>query len=114
MPNLNDSRWQALRDLGFTGSTNDMLVQWAQSLGASSDHINDAILEALLLNGAVTKTLTDAWYEFLISKGYTGARNDMEAQFWFDQVIPPVPPPLNVVTHNGVPVTHNGEYVTYG
>lgn len=82
MSTLNDCRFNALRLAGFTGATNDMLLQWAQAGGAISGALNDALLEYLLLNGATTPTLNDAWFEFLLAQGYTGTRNDMETEYW--------------------------------
>ena len=90
---IQDSRFDALRAQGFTGTNNDMMLQWAQAAGATSNQINDAVLEALLLNGAITPCLSDAWIEYLISIGGVGTRNDMELAFWESGgVISPVTP----------------------
>jgi len=87
MAQLNDCRFEALRGLGYTGATNDMLLQWAHAGGATSPVLNEALLEYLLLNGAVTPALNDAWMEFLEAQLLTGSRNDMETEFWCGQVI---------------------------
>jgi len=97
---IQDERFTALRAQGFTGTNNDMLVQWAQAAGATSNQINDAVLEALLLNGATSPNLNDAWVEYLNSIGLTGARNDMELGFWESGgVIAPVPPLTPIEAH---------------
>lgn len=82
MPAYSDCKFEALRALGHAGSVSDMLIQWAQSLGATANQTNDAVLEALLLNGASSPTLIDAWFEALRSSGYAGSRRDMETEFW--------------------------------
>ncbi len=79
---IQDSRFDSLRAQGFTGSNDDMMLQWAKAAGAVSNHTNDAVLEALLLNGATTPNLSDAWVEYLVSIGGNGTRNDMELLFW--------------------------------
>lgn len=90
---IQDSRFDSLRAQGFTGANDDMMLQWAQAAGATSNHVNDAVLEALLLNGATTACLSDAWVEYLISIGGNGTRNDMEDAFWESGgIIDPVPP----------------------
>ena len=70
MSQFNDARFAALRGQGFDGSTNDMLLQWAQAFGATSNQLNDAILEMLLLNGATSPHINDAWYQFIVGKGF--------------------------------------------
>lgn len=92
---IQDSRFNSLRAQGFTGTNDDMMLQWAQAAGATSNHVNDAVLEALLLNGATTPCLSDAWVEYLISIGGDGTRNDMEDAFWVSggEIVPPVIPP---------------------
>ena len=82
MSQLNDCRFEALRGLGYTGTTNDMLLQWAQAGGAISDQLNDALLEYYLLNGASTHSINDAESEWLESLGYSGQINDMRFEYW--------------------------------
>ena len=90
---IQDERFDALMAQGFFGTNDDMMLQWAKAAGATSNHINDAVLEALLLNGATTPNLSDAWVEYLNSIGLTGTRNDMELGFWeAGGVIDPTPP----------------------
>ena len=60
---LNDCRFTALRDQGFTGQTNDMLLQWLQDNGATSDCLPDAWLEMLIAQGATPAHRNDMWYE---------------------------------------------------
>jgi len=81
---LPDLRNTALRSQGFTGASNDMLLAWAKENGASALELNDALLEVLKLNGATSLSLPGAWFQFLTDTGYTGARPNMEYDFWAD------------------------------
>lgn len=92
MTTLNDARFQALLDQGFTGATNDMMVPWLQLNGATSSNINDAWLEMLVFQG-FSGHRNDAWYALLGSLGYTGQLNDRELAFWADggTLVPPPP-----------------------
>lgn len=80
---LNDLRFQALRDQGFTGSTNDMLLQWLQANGATSGQLNDAWSEMLVSKG-FSLVINDGWYALLGDLGYEGQINDRELAFWSD------------------------------
>jgi len=82
MATLNDSRFESLRGQGFTGATNDMVLQWLQAGGATSGAISDAWREFLDTLGFSTGQRNDDWYAYLGSLGYTGSLNDRELQFW--------------------------------
>ena len=75
--------------------------------------LNDAEYRWLGEQGA-PGSLNDRWHEFLSALGLSGDIDDMQHFFWCDMggVIPT--PPLNVVTHLGVPVIYKGAYVTHG
>lgn len=80
---LNDCRFTALRDQGFTGQTNDMLLQWLQFNGATSDCLPDAWSEMLVSKG-LSPVTNDSWYALLGVLGYEGQINDREIDFWCD------------------------------
>ncbi len=83
MSTLSDARFDALRGQGFTGATSDMLLQWLQANGATSDAIPDAWEEMLTSNGYPYGQRNDSWYAMLASLGFdTGAMNDREKAFW--------------------------------
>ena len=86
MTTLNDARFDSLRDAGFTGTGNDMLLQWYQFLGAVSSDINDALYEMLIAQGIAPGQLNDMWYLALGLMGYTGAINDRELAFFLDGI----------------------------
>jgi hypothetical protein len=80
---INDARFAALRGLGFTGATNDMLLAYLQDGGATSGSLNDAWLEWLaIVFPTGTGQKNDSWYGYLGSLGYTGSLNDREQQYW--------------------------------
>ena len=84
MTTLTDARFEALRALGYTGTTNDMLLQWLQFNGATSPCLPDAWLEylnSIEILGAIGQR-NDRWYQLLGLAGYTGQLNDRELAFW--------------------------------
>lgn len=85
MPTLTDSRFDALR-ASYTGATSDMLLQWLQANGATSDSIPDAWREFLLAQTGLDASKyqrNDYWNVFLDQQGYTdGSLNDREILFW--------------------------------
>ena len=83
MTTLVDERFRALRALGHTGSTTDMLRTWLISEGgdASKPQMNDLWVSMLESKG-FGEQYNDAWYAYLGSLGYTGAINERETQFW--------------------------------
>jgi len=98
MPHRSDSRLEALRGQGFTGATNDMLLQWLQANGASSNALPDAWREAAIAQGypEAEYQFNDAWFSILEGYGYTGALPDKWKQFWeAGGTFNPVGAPLN-------------------
>ena len=81
MPTLTDSKFDALRTQGFTGSISDMTLQWLKANGATSNAVPDAWGEMLALY-LKTPQRNSGWYELLGDEGYTGSMNDRELQFW--------------------------------
>lgn len=89
MPTLNDDRFQSLRDQGFTGATNDMLLQWLQDAGATAKAITDAwrevLVDVLSVGPESNYQRSDYWWQWLKDNGYdtNGDHiNDMESLFW--------------------------------
>lgn len=82
MPTLSDARFDSLRGQGFTGATSDMVLQWLQANGATSNATPDAWEEFLDAQGFTYGQRNDSWYAYLGSLGYEGALNDRELQFW--------------------------------
>lgn len=73
MAQLNDIQKEALIDQGFSGALPEMMIDWAQHNGATSNQYNKAIIEALQANGATSSQSNTAWKEFLAIQGITGA-----------------------------------------
>ena len=84
MPTITDARFDALRAQGFTGATNDLLLQWLKANGATSNALPDAWKEMLEAQGYTYGSRNDSWYALLGDLGYTGALNDRELAFWSD------------------------------
>jgi hypothetical protein len=86
MPALSDARFDALRALGYTGATNDMILQWLQANGATSPALPDAWMEMLLFqaDGAFTGgQRNDRWYTLLALNGFLAKDiNQRELDFW--------------------------------
>jgi hypothetical protein len=82
MPARPDCIFEALRSQGFIGANSDMMLQWAQANGGTSNVTTEAVLQALQANGATSGLYNDAWYEVLTLLGLTGANNDMLYEFW--------------------------------
>ncbi len=83
MAQLNDCKFVALRTLGHTGAIGDMMRQWAQANGGTSNGVGLATLQALQTNGASSNNLDVAWREALVLLGIAiGNRNGMEKKFW--------------------------------
>lgn len=88
MPTVSDDKFAALRSQGYTGATNEMLVDWLIAGGATSTTLPDAWAEWLAAKGYTSGHRTDNWFSYLRGAGHTGALSDMELQFWSDQIIP--------------------------
>ena len=68
---LNDLIFNALRDLGYTGSLGDMLISFYRDNGATTEY------EWLQGQTAENEALNDLKTAYLVSKGFSGALNDM-------------------------------------
>lgn len=113
MTTLTDIRFETLRALLFTGSTNDMLVQWLQANGATSDCLPDAWEEMLFSKGfGDGYSRNDGWFGLLFFMGFEGQMNDRELSFWLDGGVLPVVPE-NVLTNLGEPLIAEGEYLVH-
>lgn len=87
MPTLVDERFRVLRGLGYTGATSDMILQWLQANGATSNAIPDAWREALLaLTGLPPEDYhrNDYWREYLLTQvpNPPSQLNDLELAYW--------------------------------
>lgn len=90
MPALSDVRFAALRSLGYTGATSDMLLAWLidQSIAIPpAVTVPDAWANFLNENipvGAGAYDRNDYWFGYLGEQGYVGQMNDREIQFWLN------------------------------
>jgi hypothetical protein len=83
MANINDIRFKALGDQGFTGSFNDRTLKWLKANGATSGNINDAWHQMLSAQGVASPFhVNDGWFQLLGNLGFTGSINDREYAFW--------------------------------
>lgn len=89
MSALLDARFAALRGQGYTGSVNDMLLQWLQAAGATSSALADAwrelLVDVLAVGPGSAYQRNDYWWQWLKANGYDTAGdhlNDMERLFW--------------------------------
>lgn len=83
---LPDAKFDSLRTQGFSGSVSDMILEWLQLNGATSNSVPDAWREMLDLQVASpTGQRNDDWFALLGSLGYTqDSLNDRELAFWQD------------------------------
>lgn len=117
MSQLNDAQHLALITQGFSGAHNEMMIDWAQANGATSDQENTAIVEALLASTATSSNPNTAWREVLISLGYTGALPNMLQQFWSDGGNLPIPSGEFQgfkVAANNLPAGHSATATVWG
>ena len=115
MTTLNDARFNALRAIGHTGATNDMLVTWLQDGGAISNCLPDAWLEMLAAHSLIGHR-NDTWYALLGDLGFEGQINDRELAFWLGGgVLPPAESCHEMVAGIGVNATgyDEGEFGTF-
>ena len=78
---LIDCRFEALRELGFQGSVNDMLFEYWEALGGIGNTLNDRWVSFLEDRGFFGQ-LNDSWYSYLGSLGFEGHINDREFLYW--------------------------------
>ena len=89
MPTLTDTKFETLRALGYTGTVSDMMLQFLQGKGATSNNLPDAWREFLdLVVVSPTGQKNDDWFTYLGTQGHTGSLNDRELQFWIAQAPP--------------------------
>lgn len=95
MPTINDSKYEALIGLGFTGQIQDMELAYLQTLGATSDDLNDAWLE--VAGGTPNEDqYNDAILAYMLANGGTGdSYNDVQDSYWENLMPPPVTITLN-------------------
>ena len=97
MAALSDLRFQALRSLGYTGATSDMLLAWLKAesgyTGWSVPDAWKAYLEVKVVTPPGDYLRSDWWYAYLGEQGYEGNMNDREYGFWYDLANPVPPPP---------------------
>jgi hypothetical protein len=116
--NINDIRFKALGDQGFTGSFNDRTLKWLKANGATSGNINDAWHQMLSAQGVASPFhVNDGWFQLLGNLGFTGSINDREYAFWssggsFGAVPPQVNGPPNQV--DGVTVEPSNNCLIIG
>jgi hypothetical protein len=82
MANVNDDQVSSLVAQGYSGTRDDMMLQWALANGGTAPNVNDAVLQVLVLDGATTANLNDAWYQVLGTFGATGGVPERMAYFW--------------------------------
>ncbi len=105
MSNAND----CLNEITGPGQINELKLKHYRDNGAISNNLNDAEYEYLLAQGVSKKHISDMWHEFLKTKGFSGALNDMYPEYLCS--INSVPP--EEVTHQSEEVTHQSESVVY-
>jgi hypothetical protein len=83
MKSIDDIRLEALRGWGYTGSLQDMLIKWYLTNGATSKQINDAEYQFLLARGITPPfTIKDGWYRYFSLQGLSGAFADKQLSYW--------------------------------
>ncbi len=87
MPSLNDTIYNKLGTLGFTGSLNDRLTNYyADYLGVSLSGKSLSHLERQFLfdklGGATGGSNQDLWATYLLSLGHSGSLADMMYVYW--------------------------------
>lgn len=80
---MSDLRIETLRGLGYTGSLQDMLIDFYKDHGATSDQLNDAEYQFLESTG-ISKpfNINDGWGRYLSALGYTGSTQDKSEKYW--------------------------------
>lgn len=79
-----NSIYDSLRLRGYTGTVTDMLLQYYKANGATSNSLQDAESEFLILKGFTLGSNTDKWYAYLRSLSFTGTVTDMLFNYWKD------------------------------
>jgi len=79
-----NSIYDSLRLRGYTGTVTDMLLQYYKANGATSNSLQDAESEFLIIKGFTSGSNTDKWYAYLRSLSFTGTVTDMLFNYWKD------------------------------
>ena len=78
-----DLMTRSLIDLGYTGGTVQMLLQYYQANGATSNGLADAEKQFLLARGVTASdTIADMWVEYFTSRGFTSSLTQGMSDFW--------------------------------
>ncbi len=64
---------------------NDCKLAFYQANGATSDDLQDAQREWLIIAGFAPEHNQDMFFNYLRSIGLTGSYSDMSTQFWINQ-----------------------------
>lgn len=81
---LTNSIYDSLRLRGYTGTVTDMLLQYYKANGATSNNLQDAESQFLIIKGFTLGSNTDKWYAYLRSLSFTGTVTDMLFNYWKD------------------------------
>jgi hypothetical protein len=79
-----NSIYDSLRLRGYTGTVTDMLLQYYKANGATSNSLQDAESEFLIVKGFTFGSNTDKWFAYLRSLSFTGTVTDMLFNYWKD------------------------------
>lgn len=79
-----NSIYDSLRLRGYTGTVTDMLLQYYKANGATSNSLQDAESEFLIIKGFTSGSNTDKWNAYLRSLSFTGTITDMLFNYWKD------------------------------
>ncbi len=79
---INDVKYEALGDLGYTGASPHRTLQWLQANGATADDIPDAWGEMLAAKGMTSGVRAVDWNQLLEDQGFTGSLKEKEHAFW--------------------------------
>lgn len=81
---INDAKRAAFVTQGFSGTIDEMALDFYLAGGATENQINQAAYEWLAVQGFTQSSLPDRWKAFL-NTTYPGlSRSDAELKFWQD------------------------------
>jgi hypothetical protein len=83
---VTNSIYDSLQLRGYTGTVTDMLLQYYKANGATSNSLQDAESQFLIIKGYTLGSNTDKWYAYLRSLSFTGTVTDMLFDYWKDPV----------------------------
>lgn len=79
-------KYNKLRSLGYTGTLQEMFLDFLLARGAVSRNLNQAQKEFLVSQGVAVSQIDVMWYKYFTSLGYPGARPNKEALYWVNVV----------------------------